>query len=263
MSKTNVFENSFLSQLAWNSLNKLPSKKFDGLKLDVAGSVNYNKVEYPIYFLKNEEKDHKKSVLITAGIHGSEPASVLATIKFMNDFEKDFGSYFNITIFPCLNPFGLSKYVRENGHNENINRSFIAEKVTSEAYILANAMGGHYYDMAINVHEDNPKDGAGCPDGFYMYMISNRKDKDKGKNIINNIAESGYEITARKQIYLATCNDGLIWSDLDDSRTGTLEEYLQGITKIILTPELPATWQDEKRINCLNKSIEYSLIELI
>ncbi|HOP62771.1 MAG TPA: DUF2817 domain-containing protein [Spirochaetota bacterium] len=67
----------------------------------------------------------KKTVLIIGGMHGDEPGSVLAVIKFAKYLEKNPGSIkHRVVIIPCLNPDGLRVGRRTNGKKIDLNRNF-------------------------------------------------------------------------------------------------------------------------------------------
>lgn len=75
----------------------------------------------------------QKTVLIIGGIHGDEPASVIAVIKLAKHLEKNPHLIKNrAVLIPCLNPDGLSIGTRTNGNGIDINRNFPSSTWSSE-----------------------------------------------------------------------------------------------------------------------------------
>ena len=129
------------------------------LPLNLIGTVH----DYPIYQLNLESSTNpSKSILITGGVHGDEPAGVEAALQFL---ERDNGTLlqkFSFVVIPCINPFGYVHKTRENRDGVDINRSFETEEV-SEVAIVKRAIGQTQFSLAIDFHEDYDATG------FYLY----------------------------------------------------------------------------------------------
>ncbi len=119
--------------------------------------------DYPIYQINLESSTNSsKSILITGGVHGDEPAGVEAALQFL---ERDNGTLlqrFSFIVIPCINPFGYVHKTRENRDGVDINRSFETEEV-SEVAIVKRAIGQTQFSLAIDFHEDYDATG------FYLY----------------------------------------------------------------------------------------------
>jgi len=66
-----------------------------------------------------------KTVLIIGGLHGDEPASVIAVLKLAEFLDEN--SYLlknRAVLIPCINPDGLLAGTRINGNGVDINRNF-------------------------------------------------------------------------------------------------------------------------------------------
>ncbi len=89
-------------------------------KWKVIGRSNWrNKILY------REFGSGEKTVMIIGGMHGDEPAGVLAVIRLAQYLEKNPASIRNrAVLIPCLNPDGLRIGRRTNGHNVDLNRNF-------------------------------------------------------------------------------------------------------------------------------------------
>lgn len=67
----------------------------------------------------------EKLTVLVGGIHGDEPAGFIATVMLARHLKKNPDSIKNrVIIIPCLNPDGLMKGRRTNGHRIDINRNF-------------------------------------------------------------------------------------------------------------------------------------------
>ena len=74
-----------------------------------------------------------KTVLIIGGIHGDEPASVIAVLKLAKHLEKNPDLIKNrAVLIPCLNPDGLRIGTRTNGNGIDINRNFPSSTWSSD-----------------------------------------------------------------------------------------------------------------------------------
>jgi predicted deacylase len=72
--------------------------------------------------------DHNpRRVLISAGIHGDEPAGIESVCTFLESGRyKAHLDEWEITILPCINPYGFENDTRENHENKDLNRLFKA-----------------------------------------------------------------------------------------------------------------------------------------
>lgn len=94
--------------------------KHSPVKWRVIGRSSWKKSIYYREFGTGE-----KLTLIIGGIHGDEPAGVIAAVKLAQHIRKNPSSIKNrVVIIPCLNPDGLIKGRRTNGHKVDINRNF-------------------------------------------------------------------------------------------------------------------------------------------
>lgn len=66
-----------------------------------------------------------KRILLLAGIHGDEPSGpriILESLPEIQKYNKSGGV--NIDIMPAINPYGLSRGIRENKKGKDLNRWF-------------------------------------------------------------------------------------------------------------------------------------------
>ncbi len=108
------------------------------------------------------------TVYLSAGIHGDEPAGLLALLKLMQDgfFESDT----NWAICPCINPTGLALGSRNSHCGNDLNRDYLTRKT---AEITAHATWLHSMpppDLFLSLHEDFEVEN------FYLYEINQGPD---------------------------------------------------------------------------------------
>ncbi len=91
-----------------------------GIKWNVMGKSNWkNRIYY------REFGSGDKMTMIIGGMHGDEPAGFISALKLAQYLKKNPRSIKNrVVIIPCLNPDGLLKGRRTNGHKVDLNRNF-------------------------------------------------------------------------------------------------------------------------------------------
>ncbi len=136
------------------------------VKWKVLGKSNWNN---RIYY--REFGSGKKLTMIIGGMHGDEPAGFISVLKLAQYIQKNPASIKNrVIIIPCLNPDGLIKGRRTNGHKVDLNRNFPTESWSPEyvkfynnpgklpasepeTVLTANAIEEYRPDMIIQMHQ--------------------------------------------------------------------------------------------------------------
>jgi Succinylglutamate desuccinylase / Aspartoacylase family len=117
------------------------------------------------------------TVILVAGTHGDEPASVAGLLRFLESKLVSYLNRYNFIIYPCLNPDGYVHGTRYNAALKDINRDFTADAALSESSFVNAALND--VDQAailINLHEDNQAavsdfgDAKDYPNGVYAYQ---------------------------------------------------------------------------------------------
>ena len=125
--------------------------------METAGVVD----GFPIYRILLEGGPGGRRVLLSAGIHGDEPAGPEAVLCFLERDAADLLPHFTFLILPCINPYGYVHNRRENRKGEDINRSFADD--VAESNIVKQVLEGQRFDLFVDLHEDWEATG------FYMY----------------------------------------------------------------------------------------------
>jgi len=111
------------------------------------------------------EGNHKR-VLISAGIHGDEPAGVETICSFFEKKEyRDYLQEWEVILVPCINPFGYEANTRANHEGLDLNRKFKSTHPPQEV-IFAQYLFDSPFDLTIELHED-----VDSP-GYYLFHSS-------------------------------------------------------------------------------------------
>lgn len=162
-------------------ISKLDRRK---VRVSVIGKVS-GKPLYCIAILSNE---NSKNVLLSAGIHGDEPAGPEAILRMLENasYEEWFNGI-NFYILPCINPTGYGAGTRENLQKVDINRSF-ANNRAKEAVIIKDFVRGKRFDLFLEFHEDWEYEG------FYLYELYRGRKERFGAKIIRELRRKRFKI---------------------------------------------------------------------
>ena len=250
-----------------------------GHRIIKTGRVRTDSGVHPIYaaVTKNYRKDLPR-IILSAGIHGEEPAGVYTLLEFINRGIVKYLDHFSFLILPCLNPHGFIRGVRFSRDVSDLNRSFDNDSGPPEVAAVKDLLRRFPgpYRLAIDFHETNthmPR-GEGLPvenhpAGFYMYETTRSGRPVLGPVIIRGIRNSGHPVSRRRSVYGAECRNGLIYSTPPESPdypalpefNGTLDWYLlkNGHTDHFLATETPTAWPLKRRIAVQKKALAHAL----
>ncbi|MGZ3516037.1 MAG: hypothetical protein ACXVAM_02565 [Vulcanimicrobiaceae bacterium] len=128
---------------------------------------------------------NKPVVVLSAGIHGDEPAGPWALLSILEEGLLDPG--FAYRIWACTNPSGYRLGTRENAEGSDVNRSFGRGGQTPEARAIVTANRDRKFVLSIDLHED-------CDaQGFYCYEYG---DGDLGRAVITAIDAASLPVQA-------------------------------------------------------------------
>jgi protein MpaA len=103
---------------------------------------------------------------LSAGIHGDEPAGLLALHDLIRD--DAWPGHLNLGICPCLNPQGFERGTRENASGHDLNRDYRAPRSTEVRLHQQWLATQPVWDVSICLHEDWESHG------FYLYELNPR-----------------------------------------------------------------------------------------
>ena len=107
-----------------------------------------------------------RRVLLSAGIHGDELAGVEALCEWLETraYVK-FLQRWDITMLPCINPWGYEYGTRENGEGHDLNREFNSAHPPEEVLFVQSVVQQRF-DLSLELHVDQDSTG------YYLYETS-------------------------------------------------------------------------------------------
>lgn len=138
------------------------------LKADSAGFWNSGEARFWLprfVFQRTQVVKHRYRLGIFAGIHGDEPAGILALMDFVRrlDDQPELGREFLIHLYPLCNPSGYLAGTRESTSGKDLNREFWKQSSEPEVQFLEAEIQRRNFDGIIALHSD---DTCG---GFYGF----------------------------------------------------------------------------------------------
>ena len=133
-----------------------------------------------IAFTRRSNSPSCKSIYISAGIHGDEPAGPLAVEQLLQ--EDLWPEHLSISILPCLNPTGFPRNSRENVDGIDLNREFLnpkAEEIRAHIRWLESRPS---FDLCLSLHEDWESHG------FYLYELNPESRPSLAERMIEKVS---------------------------------------------------------------------------
>jgi murein peptide amidase A len=137
--------------------------------------------EFRLLGLTRTVPNAKKSIYISTGIHGDEPAGPLAVLQLLQ--ENRWPANTDIWMCPCLNPSGFPSSSRENALGVDLNREYLEPKAEEIRAHIAWLERQPKFDVCLCLHEDWEADG------FYVYELNPDNRPSFAKAIIDRVAE--------------------------------------------------------------------------
>lgn len=253
-----------------------------GHKIIETGRVETDSGVHPIYaVVPRDRRKNLPGILLSAGIHGDEPAGVYALLEFINRGIAKHLNHFSFLILPCINPYGFIRGVRFSRDVSDLNRSFDhvsgPPEVAAVKELLRKFPGP--YRLAFDFHETDTNMPKGVersvekiPSGAYMYETTRTGKPIMGAPILKDLRNSGYPISQRSNIYGAECRNGLIYATGPDHPdypdlpefNGTLDWYLlkNGHTDHFLATETPTAWPLKRRVAAHKRALIHALDQI-
>ena len=202
------------------------------------------------------------TVYLSAGIHGDEVSGPFAILEMLR--QPDFFSAFEVTLFPILNPHGLSRNLRENAAGIDLNRDYRDSKSAEVLGHIEVLKTLGRFDGGMMLHEDFEGIGA------YIYELNEADPPVLGQKIIAAMGRH-VPIDMRPEIEEFPAHGGVI-SRRDISRLrGPIENrpdwpeaiYLNlNHTKLSYTTETPKPFPLAQRVQAQIAAVETLLEEL-
>lgn len=126
---------------------------------------------FPVLLFENEAGRNREEngLYLSAGVHGDECAPVWALLEWTEKNSTLLSeSDLPLTVFPCLNPHGLTENRRYDQRDQDLNRLF-QDAAHSLIGPWQQFMEGRKFRLAANLHEDYDS----C--GIYLYQLPSGK----------------------------------------------------------------------------------------
>jgi hypothetical protein len=108
-------------------------------------------------------KGASRRVVLSAGIHGDELAGVEALCEWLETrASAKFLQSWDITLLPCINPWGYEHGTRENAEGHDLNREFNSAHPPQEVLFVQSVLQQRF-DLSLELHADSESTG------YYLY----------------------------------------------------------------------------------------------
>ncbi len=195
--------------------------KSDKITIHMIGDVHTDDGAWPIQmFSFTPENPVQCRVLLSAGVHGNEPAGVECLLQFAEALSQNPDRYPGITfdIVPLVNPWGWIHRRRRNADNRDLNRDF-ASFHARESAIMRDLRRRNAYDLMVDLHEDSHVGG------FYFYRLAH-PDAALCRHIIAAVRDAGHPIHNGRVSKIFRARDGVITCPLWSLRLARMARQL-------------------------------------
>ena len=191
-------------------------------------------------------KGNSLRALISAGIHGDEPGGIESILNFLkNSNYLDYINEWEITLLPCINPYGYEFGTRTNHQGKDLNRLFKLKNPPLEV-VFAQSILETDFKLIIDLHEDNESHG------YYLYQTGLSKTYEKiGLEILNSL-EGIMPINLETEIADSQADQGIIGKELEILSMDWWPMALYGLSKgtqMCLTLETSSLFDMETRVH--------------
>ncbi len=134
------------------------------LQTDLVGAFEHQGVPYSIpriVFTGPPAAYDTIRLAIFGGLHGDEPASVLAPLAFLERLASDpaRATGYELAVYPLCNPFGYVFDTRHNGADLDLNREFWRGSKQPEIRVLEHELSVNRFHGLITLHADDTAEG--------------------------------------------------------------------------------------------------------
>jgi hypothetical protein len=119
---------------------------------------------YPWLCVRRRTYRDAPTVLLSAGMHGEEPAGVEGVLRWLE--RREWAKWrVNWFVLPCINPYGWERNQRRNAQRYDINRQFRNSSDCAEAELIKELVRGKRFLFSMEFHEDVEASG------YYLYEL--------------------------------------------------------------------------------------------
>ncbi len=191
---------------------------------------------------------------VSTGIHGDEPAPPWGLLAWFESGGYEPIKHLPVTLFPCLNPHGITENTRLDKGGRDLNRLFDRKRLSPIREIRA-AIRGRRFDLGICLHEDYDAQGA------YLYDLNHQGDDSSAREILCQTTSEEIPVDQRKKIDGRPSAEGVIFRKRLDLRNipGLPEAvflFLEGHAKRTLTFETPSEFALPARVETQRRFLE-------
>ena len=120
--------------------------------------IKYNHSKHYLHSLRQRGANSKTTfqVGLFAGIHGDEPAGVETILHFLEHLDEyaELITDVDLVIFPCDNPYGYERDMRENAQGLDLNQQFHNPDAVGELRLITPVIRQIPFDLTLDFHED-------------------------------------------------------------------------------------------------------------
>ena len=224
------------------------------------------------YALPMQRDSRPLKLLLTAGIHGDEPAGVFALYSYMLSLSLR-EIPIEVYAFPCVNPIGVLRNSRLSSAHFDLNRQMTRNSIAPEVRALVSTLEqlGTSFDAAFDLHEDNPSvqcDFSGestQAEAFYLYESNfDPMRKPRGEQIVRAVTQAGIPVSTQRSIYGERAINGVVQRGMERDKIFDLERFLtMNYTDRVITSETYVARTLAERITAQTLVLESGVRALI
>lgn len=192
------------------------AQKVGSCKIKQLGIVSTSDGTCPIMKLSWKSNPAFPRVLLSAGIHGDEPAGPHAVLSLLESWKASKSApplEFNLDLFPLINPSGFLNKTRENKEGVDLNREFAKGHPAQEVRLLMDNLKHRTYQLSVEFHEDIDAKG------FYLYEHFPANSDPIAPAIISCLEQSGHTILKDPVIEGMSAQNGIIHPTVERRRS--------------------------------------------
>ncbi|MCB0355256.1 MAG: DUF2817 domain-containing protein, partial [Bdellovibrionales bacterium] len=132
------------------------------------------------------------TIFLSGGVHGEEPAGVVAVLDFLEVHAPAFLDQFRFRAIPCVNPSGYQSGLRKGVNGVDLNRNFFDGSQQPEVQAVYSFLksGPQEFAATFDFHEidifwaDEGFSASDNPLGYYFYETTRVAEKRFGPKMI-------------------------------------------------------------------------------